>query len=92
MSYDKISKFLNCKPLGSKKLWCFLKPEVKSVEKEGSAFVLNDSIQKKFYINKNEIMYCYYSHIKNMHIEIFNLFFLHDTRCECIYSNRIQDN
>lgn len=43
-SHDKMTRFLNGKLLGSKELLGDIKPEVGSVEKEGGALILDDSI------------------------------------------------
>ena len=73
ISHDKMTRFLNGKLLGSKELWGYIKPEVRSVEKEGGALILDDSIQEKPYTDENEIMCWHYSHAKGMHVKGANL-------------------
>ena len=73
ISHDKMTRFLNGKLLGSKELWGYIKPEVRSVEKGGGALILDDSIQEKPYTDENEIMCWHYSHAKGMHVKGANL-------------------
>ena len=73
ISHDKMTRFLNGKLLGSKELWGYIKPEVRSVEKGGGALILDDSIQEKPYTDENEIMCWHYSHAKSMHVKGANL-------------------
>ena len=73
ISHDKMTRFLNGKLLWSKELWGYIKPEVRSVEKEGGALILDDSIQEKPYTDENEIMCWHYSHAKGIHVKGANL-------------------
>ena len=73
ISHDKMTRFLNGKLLGSKELCGYIKREVRSVEKEGGALILDDSIQEKPYTDENEIMCWHFSHSKGRHVKGVNL-------------------
>lgn len=68
-----MTRFLNDKLLGSKELWRYIKPEVRSVEREVGALILDDSIKEKPYTDENEIMCWHYSHGKGMYLKGVNL-------------------
>ena len=68
ISHDKMTRFLNGKLLGSKELWCYIKPEIRSAENEGGALILDDSIQEKPYTDENEIMCWHFSHAKGANL------------------------
>jgi len=68
-----MTRFLNGKLLGSKGWWVYIKQEVRSVEKEREALILDDSIQEKQYTDKNKITCWHYSHAKGMYVKSANL-------------------
>ena len=73
ISHDKITRFLNREELSGKDLWLYIKPQIREVESEGGAFILDDCIEEKPYTDENEIMCWHYSHSKGMHVKGVNL-------------------
>ena len=45
ISHDKITRFLNREELSGKDLWLYIKPQIREVESEGGALILDDCIE-----------------------------------------------
>ena len=73
ISHDKITRFLNGDELSGKDLWLYIKPQIREVESEGGALILDDCIEEKPHTDENEIMCWHYSHSKGMHVKGVNL-------------------
>jgi len=74
LSHDKITKFLNSTDMGSKELWRYVKPQVRSHESLGNGvLILDDSIEDKPYTDENSIVCWHHSHSKNCHVKGINI-------------------
>ena len=63
-SHDTITRFLATENLNDKKLWTFIKPYLRKVEKEGSVIIVDDTIFEKPYTDISEINTYHYDHSK----------------------------
>ena len=63
-SHDKVTRFLNSQELDNKKLWSFIKPFLRSVEKDSSVLIVDDKILEKPYTEESEINTYHYDHAK----------------------------
>jgi len=74
ISHDKITRFLNSPPAGSKELWQYTKPELRKIEQEtGGVLAIDDTIEEKPYTDENELVCWHYSHAKGKCVKGINL-------------------
>ena len=79
-SHDKATRFLNSQELGNKKLWSFIKPFLRSVEKDSSVLIVDDTILEKPYTDESEINTYHYDHSKGRSIKGINVVnLIHET-------------
>ncbi|MBS4165234.1 Uncharacterized protein NEOC65_000285 [Neochlamydia sp. AcF65] len=63
VSHDKIPRFLNSNPGGSKELWQYVKKQVRHLEQDkGNVLIIDDTIEEKPYTDENEIVCWHFSH------------------------------
>jgi len=63
-SHDDVTRFLATENLDNKKLWSFIKPFLRSVEKDDSVIIVDDTIFEKPYTDISEINTYHYDHSK----------------------------
>lgn len=74
ISHDRITRFLNAPPAGSKEIWLYTKPELRRVEQEiGGVLIIDDTIEEKPYTDENELVCWHYSHAKGKCVKGINL-------------------
>ena len=74
ISHDRITRFLNGAPTGSKELWEYVKPEVRKIQKQaGGVLIIDDTIEEKPYTDENELVCWHYSHAKSKCVKGVNL-------------------
>ena len=79
-SHDKVTRFLNSQELDNKKLWSFIKPFLRSVEKDSSVLIVDDTILEKPYTDESEINTYHYDHSKGRSIKGINVVnLIHET-------------
>ena len=79
-SHDKVTRFLNSQELDNKKLWSFIKPFLRSVEKDSSVLIVDDMILEKPYTDESEINTYHYDHSKGRSIKGINVVnLIHET-------------
>ena len=79
-SHDKVTRFLNSQELDNKKLWSFIKPFLRSVEKDNSVLIVDDTILEKLYTDESEINTYHYDHSKGRSIKGINVVnLIHET-------------
>ena len=79
-SHDKVTRFLNSQELDNKKLWYFIKPFLRSVEKDSSVLIVDDTILEKPYTDESEINTYHYDHSKGRSIKGINVVnLIHET-------------
>jgi len=71
-SHDKVTQFLSNDELDNKKLWSFVKPFLRSVEKEDSVLIVDDTIFEKPYTDESEINTYHYDHSKGRSVKGIN--------------------
>ncbi len=64
LSHDDVTRFLATEKLDNKKLWSFIKPFLRSVEKDDSVLIVDDTIFEKPYTDQSEINTYHYDHSK----------------------------
>lgn len=72
LSHDKITQFLSNEELDNKKLWSFIKPFLRSVEKEDSVLIVDDTIFEKPYTDESEINTYHYDYSKGRSVKGIN--------------------
>ncbi len=55
LSHDDVTCFLAKEKLDNKKIWSFIKPFLRSVEKDDSVLIVDDTIFEKPYTDQSEI-------------------------------------
>ena len=79
-SHDKVTRFLNSQELDNKKLWSFIKPFLRSVEKDSSVLIVDDTILEKPYTDESEVNTYHYDHSKGRSIKGINVVnLIHET-------------
>ena len=79
-SHDQVTRFLNSQELDNKKLWSFIKPFLRSVEKDSSVLIVDDTILEKPYTDESEINTYHYDHSKGRSIKGINVVnLIHET-------------
>ena len=74
ISHDRITRFLNKPPAGSKELWQYVKPELRKIEQDtGGVLAIDDTIEEKPYTDENELVCWHYSHAKGKCVKGINL-------------------
>lgn len=74
ISHDRITRFLNKQPAGSKELWQYVKPELRKIEQDtGGVLAIDDTIEEKPYTDQNELVCWHYSHAKGKCVKGINL-------------------
>lgn len=74
ISHDRITRFLNKPPAGSKELWQYVKPELRKIEQDtGGVLALDDTIEEKPYTDENQLVCWHYSHAKGKCVKGINL-------------------
>lgn len=63
-SHDQVTRFLTTENLDNKKLWSFIKPFLRTIEKEDSVIIVDDTIFEKPYTDQSEINTYHYDHSK----------------------------
>jgi len=63
-SHDQVTRFLSTENLDNKKLWSFIKPFLRTIEKEDSVIIVDDTIFEKPYTDQSEINTYHYDHSK----------------------------
>lgn len=63
-SHDDVTRFLSTENLDNKRLWKFIKPFLRSVEKNNSVLIVDDTIFEKPYTDQSEINTYHYDHSK----------------------------
>jgi DDE superfamily endonuclease len=71
-SHDAITRFLSGEELDNKKLWTFIKPFLRSVEKEDSVLIVDDTIFEKPYTDESGINTYHYDHSKGKSVKGIN--------------------
>ena len=64
---------VNSQELDNKKLWSFIKPFLRSVEKDNSVLIVDDTILEKPYTDESEINTYHYDHSKGRSIKGINV-------------------
>ncbi len=72
LSHDKVTRFLSNEELDNKKLWSFLKPFLRSVEKSHSVLIVDDTIFEKPHTDESEINTYHYDHSKGKSVKGIN--------------------
>ena len=74
ISHDRITRFLNSPPAGSKEIWLYVKPELRKVEQDtGGVLIIDDTIEEKPYTDENELVCWHYSHAEGRCAKEINL-------------------
>lgn len=74
ISHDKITRFLNSPPAGSKELWQYIKLDLRKIEQDtGGVLAIDDTIEEKPYTDENELVCWHYSHAKGKCVKGINL-------------------
>ena len=73
-SHDKVTRFLNQTPAGSKELWLNVKADVRSLQDQDDGILsLDDMVAEKPYTDENLIMCWHYSNAKKRLVKGVNL-------------------
>ena len=72
LSHDKVTRFLSGEELDNKKLWSFIKPFLRSIEKDGSVLIVDDTIFEKPYTDESQINTYHYDHSKGKSVKGIN--------------------
>ena len=73
ISHDKITRFLSSGDFGSKELWEYVKPTLRSHQQSGGVLILDDSIEEKPYTDENDVVCWHYSHSKGYILKGINV-------------------
>ena len=60
ISHDKVTRFLHAGDYGAKELWQPVKPQVRQAQQAGGVLILDDTVEKKAYTDKEGVVRCYY--------------------------------
>lgn len=84
VSHDRVSRFLNDKPLGSKELWITVKPVIRMIESDDGALILDDTIVEKLYTDENDIIAWHFDHALKRHVKGVNIL-------SCLYASALHE-
>lgn len=73
VSHDKITRFLSSGDLGSKELWEYVKPTLRSHQQSDGVLILDDFIEEKPYTDENDVVCWHYSHSKGHTLKGINV-------------------
>jgi len=73
VSHDQITRFLAQQPLTDKDLWKLIKPQVRAVESDDAALIIDDSVQEKPYTDESELITWHYDHSTGRTVKGINL-------------------
>lgn len=72
ISHDEITRLLNSERAMGAQLWQYVKPFVRTVERDDGVLIIDDSIEEKPYTDENEIICWHWDHSKNRNVKGIN--------------------
>jgi hypothetical protein len=72
ISHDEITRFLKSERASGKQLWQYVKPFVRTIEREDGVLIIDDSIEEKPYTDENAIICWHWDHCKNRQVKGLN--------------------
>jgi hypothetical protein len=73
MSHDRITRFLNSRPVTSRDLWYRVKPLVRSIQCADGVLIVDDTIAHKPHMDENDIVCWHYDHTEGRTVKGINL-------------------